>query len=120
MQRLPGGYYRALGRVDDTMNLSGIKVSSAEIERALSGVHDISECAAVAVADRHGGPDRLVVFAVPTRPIADPLPALQRALAKRLNPLFKISEVRLIDSLPRTASNKVMRRELRAAYAAEH
>ena len=120
MQRLPGGYYRALGRVDDTMNLSGIKVSSAEIERALSGVHDISECAAVAVADRHGGPDRLVVFAVPTRPIADPLPALQRALAKRLNPLFKISEVRLIDSLPRTASNKVMRRELRAVYAAEH
>ena len=120
MQRLPGGYYRALGRVDDTMNLSGIKVSSAEIERALSGVHDISECAAVAVADRHGGPDRLVVFAVPTRPIPDPLPALQRALAKRLNPLFKISEVRLIDSLPRTASNKVMRRELRAVYAAEH
>ena len=37
MQRLPGGYYRALGRVDDTMNLSGIKVSSAEIERASVG-----------------------------------------------------------------------------------
>ena len=24
--RLPGGYYRALGRADDTMNLGGIKV----------------------------------------------------------------------------------------------
>jgi acetyl-CoA synthetase len=23
--RLPGGYYRALGRADDTMNLGGIK-----------------------------------------------------------------------------------------------
>ncbi len=119
MQRLPGGYYRALGRVDDTMNLSGIKVSSVEIERALSGVDDISECAAVEVADRHGGPDRLVIFAVATKPVPDPLPALQRALAERLNPLFKISEVCLIDALPRTASNKVMRRELRAAYAAE-
>ena len=27
-ERLPGGAYRALGRVDDTMNLGGIKVSS--------------------------------------------------------------------------------------------
>ncbi len=118
MQRLPGGYYRALGRVDDTMNLSGIKVSSAEIERALSRVEGIGECAAVAVADRHGGPDRLVVFAVPTRALTDPLPSLQRALGERLNPLFKISEVCLVDALPRTASNKVMRRELRSAYAA--
>ena len=127
VQRLPGGYYRALGRVDDTMNLSGIKVSAAEIERALSGADGIGECAAVAVADRHGGPDRLVVFAVPAfagsafagsaGPMPDPLPVLQRALAERLNPLFKIAEVRLVDALPRTASNKVMRRELRAACA---
>ena len=29
-ERLPGGAYRALGRVDDTMNLGGIKVSSGE------------------------------------------------------------------------------------------
>jgi acetyl-CoA synthetase len=27
-ERLPGGAYRALGRVDDTMNLGGIKVGS--------------------------------------------------------------------------------------------
>lgn len=25
VERLPGGYYRALGRTDDTMNLGGIK-----------------------------------------------------------------------------------------------
>ena len=28
-ERLPGGYYRALGRCDDTMNLGGIKVPGA-------------------------------------------------------------------------------------------
>jgi acyl-coenzyme A synthetase/AMP-(fatty) acid ligase len=31
MERLPGGAYRALGRVDDTMNLGGIKVSSGKL-----------------------------------------------------------------------------------------
>jgi acetyl-CoA synthetase len=37
-EALPGGYYRAQGRADDTMNLGGIKVSSAEIERVVLGV----------------------------------------------------------------------------------
>lgn len=27
-ERLPNGYYKALGRCDDTMNLGGIKVSA--------------------------------------------------------------------------------------------
>lgn len=30
VQRLPGGYYRALGRTDDTMNLGGIKVHMSQ------------------------------------------------------------------------------------------
>lgn len=30
VQALPGGYYRALGRCDDTMNLGGIKVGSQQ------------------------------------------------------------------------------------------
>ena len=35
-EALPGGYFRAGGRSDDTMNLGGIKVSSAEIECVLN------------------------------------------------------------------------------------
>jgi acetyl-CoA synthetase len=41
---------------------------------------------------------------------------MQRAIADKLNPLFKIHDVVLADSLPRTASNKVMRRCLRDEY----
>lgn len=52
----------------------------------------------------------------------DPI-ALRHELGRRirdyLNPLFKIHDVVAVDALPRTASNKVMRRELRARYAAE-
>jgi acetyl-CoA synthetase len=41
---------------------------------------------------------------------------LQKAIAQRLNPLFKIRDLVLVDALPRTASNKVMRRVLRDQY----
>ena len=35
---------------------------------------------------------------------------------KELNPLFKVSDLVKMDALPRTASNKVMRRKLRTDY----
>ena len=38
VERLADGYYRIHGRVDDTMNLGGIKISSAEIEGVLNSV----------------------------------------------------------------------------------
>ena len=119
LERLAEGYYRIHGRVDDTMNLSGIKVSSAEIEEVLNGVDRIQETAAVAVSPEDGGPSQLVIYTVliaseseePTKPeIHD---VLQVALSEHLNPLFRIHDVVIVDALPRTASNKVMRRLLR-------
>lgn len=121
MERLPNGYYRAHGRADDTMNISGIKVSSAEIERAVATVEGVVETAAIAVDPPGGGPSRLVIYAVMEKG-ADPeagalKKSMQKAIASGLNPLFKIHDVVPIDALPRTASNKVMRRVLRDRYA---
>jgi acetyl-CoA synthetase len=120
MERTADGYYRALGRVDDTMNLGGIKVSSADLERAIGGVTGVAECAAVSVRPARGGPERLVVFAVPTLGAeldTDQVKELmQGAIRTKLNPLFKLYEVIVIPVLPRTASNKVMRRSLRSSY----
>jgi len=120
VERLGGGYYRIHGRVDDTMNLGGIKVSSAEIERTLSSVSGVSETAAIAVPPAEGGPGQLVVYIVPLQgtdvPEEELKTSLQTAIRQNLNPLFKIHDVMLVDELPRTASNKVMRRVLRDRY----
>jgi acetyl-CoA synthetase len=120
MECLPNGYYRAHGRVDDTMNLGGIKVSSAEIEQALNTVEGICETAAIAISPSEGGPSQLVVYAVVAPDVQKHTAALkadlQNAIAQRLNPLFKIRDLVLVNALPRTASNKVMRRVLRDQY----
>ncbi|MGY8826263.1 MAG: AMP-binding protein [Candidatus Latescibacterota bacterium] len=117
VERIGAGHYRVHGRVDDAMNLGGIKVSSAEIERVLNAIEGVEETAAIAVAPSSGGPSQLVVYAVLAHAIED-LPAiLQETIRRQLNPLFKIKDVVLAESLPRTASNKVMRRVLRDQYA---
>jgi acetyl-CoA synthetase len=117
MRRLPQGFFEAEGRADDTMNLGGIKVGSLELERIVSGHASVRECAAVSVRVG-GGPERLVLFVVPAgRVDGEALKTdLQQRIATELNPLFKIHDVVLERRLPYTASNKLMRRELRSRY----
>ena len=116
---LSGTKYRVHGRVDDTMNLSGIKVSSAQIEGVLNIVDEVQETAAIAVSPKDGGPSQLIIYAVLAASNAEVTKqeiqeTLQAELSQRLNPLFRIHDVVIVNALPRTASNKVMRRLLRA------
>jgi len=117
--RLPKGFYRAVGRADDTMNLSGIKVSSVDLEQVIISLEVVKDCAAIAVQLGDEGPDHLVIYAVLDHEVD--LKVLkqdcQTAIATQLNPLFKIHDLIPIDTLPRTASNKLMRRTLRASYS---
>lgn len=110
--------YQALGRIDDTMNLGGIKISSAEIERVLNELEEALETAAIAVPPRNGGPSLLIIYAICSKPIDKKilLQKFQQEIKSKLNPLFKIHDVVIVDSLPRTASNKIMRRTLRNEY----
>lgn len=119
-ERTSRGYYHAHGRADDTMNLGGIKVSSVEIERICNAVDsNVLETAAVGVPPPQGGPEQLVI-AVVFKDSDDSTVDLDKlrisfnsAVQKKLNPLFRISHVVPCSSLPRTATNKVMRRVLR-------
>jgi len=120
---MPGGYFRAQGRADDTMNLGGIKTSSVEVERLLDTTEGVKETAAIAVNPEGGGPSGLVIYAVLLENTSIGMPELtvtfQNHIKSKLNPLFRIKEVILAESLPRTASNKVMRRVLRKRYHEE-
>ncbi len=118
IERLPDGHYSILGRVDDTMNLGGIKISAAEIERALTGIKDIVEVAAIAVPPPANGPTLLIIYAA-TNVALDKqkvMEEMQKKINKHLNPLFKIHDVVLCNTLPKTASSKIMRRILRKEY----
>jgi acetyl-CoA synthetase len=105
--------------------LTGIKVGSVEIENACNLVENVLETAAIAVTGKKGGPSRLVIYVVLENDVDAKeagtdkeilKSAMQKSIKTKLNPLFGISDVVITGSLPRTASNKVMRRVLRDEY----
>jgi acetyl-CoA synthetase len=108
---LAGGLYRIEGRADDAMNLSGIKVSAVEVETVLLQHERVRECAAVAERTQKGS-ECLVGFIVPYGP-APAMEELNTLLREELGPHVRLARLKVVDSLPRTPSNKIMRRELR-------
>lgn len=118
IQKTVGGYLVVQGRADDTMNLGGIKTSSVEIERVCNRADEnVLEAAAVSVKSEMGGPEQLVILVVlkgGSKCEADLLKTkFSRAIQTNLNPLFKVSFVKVVPEFPRTASNKLLRRVLR-------
>uniref|UniRef100_A0A0D3CQZ7 Mediator of RNA polymerase II transcription subunit 13 n=1 Tax=Brassica oleracea var. oleracea TaxID=109376 RepID=A0A0D3CQZ7_BRAOL len=119
LKRTVGGYFTVQGRSDDTMNLGGIKTSSIEIERVCDQADEcISETAAVSITPANGGPELLALFAVLKEGFKklseeELKRKFSRAIQKDLNPLFKVSFVKIVAEFPRTASNKLLRRVLR-------
>ncbi len=120
--RMENGYFRVMGRTDDSMNLGGIKVSSLQIEELVNSHIAVMESAAIAISPKDGGPSLLVLHLVPEGEVNKELimHELQKLIKHKLNPLFKIHDVAIIDKLPRTASNKIMRRVLRKQYAEKY
>lgn len=119
IKRYPNGYFAILGRVDDTMKLGGIKTSAAEIERSLAGITNIIEVAAIAIQPPDHGPSQLVVYAATSANLdkQSTMNEMQKRINTHLNPLFKIHDVIFVKDLPKTASNKIMRRVLRKNYS---
>ena len=119
LEELENGYYKAQGRVDDAMNLGGIKVSSIQIEALLNKLEFIKESAAIAVSPKGGGPSEVVVYYVEKdSKLAkeEQFQSAKNSIKNKLNPLFKLTDLIKIDILPRTVSHKLMRRKLRDLY----
>ncbi|WP_157101544.1 AMP-binding enzyme, partial [Nocardia shimofusensis] len=105
-----------LGRVDDVMNVSGHRISTAEVESALVGHSSVAEAAVVGAADATTG-QGIVAFVILTADaentgaaLADDLKA---EVAREISPIAKPRDIHIVPELPKTRSGKIMRRLLR-------
>ena len=106
------GRLRVEGRSDDMIVAGGENVSPGEVEDVLSHHPDVEEVAVVGVPDSAFG--QALVAHVVLRAGATTTPDDLRAHVRNRLARFKVPrEVVLLDELPRTATGKVLRRELR-------
>ena len=109
------GYFWFLGRVDDVMNVSGHRVSTAEVESALVDHPSVAEAAVVGVEDRTSG--QAIVAYVTLRGGQEAGDEhgqeLRRHVATRIGPIARPRTVVFTEDLPKTRSGKIMRRLLR-------
>ncbi|MDJ1372377.1 acetate--CoA ligase [Gulosibacter molinativorax] len=107
-----------LGRVDDVMNVSGHRLSTAEIESALVDHDLVAESAVIGAADETTG-QAVVSFVVlkdSQREAAaqvDVEAELRGFVAKRIGAIARPRQVFVVAELPKTRSGKIMRRLLK-------
>ncbi|MGW4351801.1 acetate--CoA ligase [Nocardia sp. NPDC004582] len=105
-----------LGRVDDVMNVSGHRISTAEVESALVGHSGVAEAAVVGASDDTTG-QGIVAFVILTGEAedtgADLIAELKAEVSREISPIARPREIHVVPELPKTRSGKIMRRLLR-------
>lgn len=107
----PQGWFYIVDRKKDQINVSGFKVWPREVEDVLNEHPAVSECAVVGVPHDYRGED-VCAFVV----LKDGQPSekdLRDFCGERLARYKVPGEVRLVSELPKTASGKILRRDLR-------
>jgi acetyl-CoA synthetase len=105
-----------LGRIDDVMNISGHRISTAEVESALVGHSGVAEAAVVGASDEQTGQAicAFVILKASAKGGAENMvDELRAEVAREISPIAKPREIHVVPELPKTRSGKIMRRLLR-------
>ena len=111
-----------LGRVDDVMNVSGHRMSTAEIESALVSHDKVAEAAVVGASDETTG-QAIEAFVILRQDEAtesdvedtsgELVKELRNHVAHQIGPIAKPRSILIVSELPKTRSGKIMRRLLK-------
>jgi acetyl-CoA synthetase len=109
------GYFWVLGRIDDVINVSGHRLSTAEVESAIVSHPKVAEAAVIGQSDEDTG-QAICAFVTLEGDLegSDELVAdLREHVAGRIGKLARPKRVIWSGDLPKTRSGKIMRRLLR-------
>jgi acetyl-CoA synthetase len=109
------GYFWVIGRIDDVVNVSGHRLSTAEVESAIVAHPDVAEAAVIGQSDEDTGQAicAFVTLRGGTEPSADAESSIREVVATRIGKFARPKRIVWADDLPKTRSGKIMRRLLR-------
>ncbi|MBV9193111.1 MAG: acetate--CoA ligase [Solirubrobacterales bacterium] len=110
------GYFWIIGRIDDVVNVSGHRMSTAEVESAIVSHRMVAEAAVIGQADEDSG-QAICAFVTlegdETEGSDDLIAEIREHVAGRIGKLARPKRIIWADDLPKTRSGKIMRRLLR-------
>ena len=109
------GYFWVIGRVDDVINVSGHRLSTAEVESAIVSHPKVAESAVIGQQDEDTG-QAICAFVTLEGDLegSDELIAeINEQVAGRIGKFARPKRIVWADDLPKTRSGKIMRRLLR-------
>jgi acetyl-CoA synthetase len=109
------GYYWVIGRIDDVVNVSGHRLSTAEVESAIVAHSDVAEAAVIGQHDEDTG-QAIVAFVTLQGDLQGDdatVEGIRGTVADRIGKFARPKRVIWTDDLPKTRSGKIMRRLLR-------
>ncbi len=109
------GYFWIIGRTDDVINVSGHRLSTAEVESAIVAHEKVAEAAVVAEPDALTG-QAIVAFVTLNGELEgddEVAGDIREHVAARIGKLARPKSIIWADDLPKTRSGKIMRRLLR-------
>jgi 2-aminobenzoate-CoA ligase len=111
------GYYWYLARSDDMIVSSGYNIGAPEVENALLAHPAVIECAVIGVpcSERGQKVKAFIVLADFAEPSAELTEKLQSFVKDQIAPYKYPREIEFVDALPKTATGKLRRSELRNA-----
>jgi acetyl-CoA synthetase len=109
------GYFWVLGRIDDVVNVSGHRLSTAEVESAIVSHPKVAESAVIGQTDEDTGQAicAFVTLEGDLEGSAELVAEIREHCAKRIGKLARPKRVIWAGDLPKTRSGKIMRRLLR-------
>jgi len=110
------GYFWVIGRIDDVLNVSGHRMSTAEIESAVVSHRRVAECAVIGQTDEDTGQAvcAFVTLEGKENEGDDELVAeIRETVATRIGKFARPKRIIWSAELPKTRSGKIMRRLLR-------
>ena len=112
------GWFRFIGRDDDVITSSGYRIGPGEIEDALMRHPSVSAAAVIGVPDALRT-ERVVAVVVLAQGATADAAALQDHVRQRVAAHAYPREVHFVNSLPMTATGKIMRGVLRRQFTEE-
>jgi acetyl-CoA synthetase len=109
------GYLWVIGRIDDVVNVSGHRLSTAEVESAIVAHADVAEAAVIGQHDEDTG-QAIVAFVTLQGDLLgdeDTVEGIRVTVAERIGKFARPKRIIWAGDLPKTRSGKIMRRLLR-------